>query len=119
LNCVAREIIIYSTKEGRTPFSEWINSLGKEYAARVSKRLLRVLSGNWGDYKSLGEGLFEFRFHEGMRVYFSPVGDKIILLLCGGGKNTKKDQNRDIEKAGKYLSDYWERENERQISNIQ
>lgn len=37
------------------------------------------------------------------RVYFCKDGDLIILLLCGGTKNT---QEEDIEKAKEYWRDY-------------
>jgi putative addiction module killer protein len=110
---VEKEIIIYSTEEGREPFSDWLDSLDKSCAARVSKRLLRVLLGNLGDYKSLGDGLYELRFNEGIRVYFSQIGK--TLLLTGGNKNTKRDQSADIEKAREYLRSYRERENGRKI----
>jgi putative addiction module killer protein len=111
LKNVEKEIIIYSTKDGKEPFSDWMDNLSKDYAARVSKRLLRVLLGNLGDFKSLGDRLYELRFNEGLRVYYSHIDNVVVLLLAGGNKNTKRDQSRDIEKAKEYLSDYWEREN--------
>ncbi len=47
---------------------------------------MRVQQGNLGDYHSVGNGVFEFRFHfgAGPRVYFGFDGDELILLLCGG-----------------------------------
>ena len=81
--------------------------------AKVSKRLLRLSMGNFGDYKSLGRELFELRFSEGMRVYFSKINNKIVLLLTGGSKNNKGEQSRDISKARDFLIDYKERNNDR------
>ncbi|GHU10965.1 hypothetical protein FACS189449_01470 [Alphaproteobacteria bacterium] len=112
---VEREIIIYSTREGREPFSDWIDDLSRDYADKISKRLLRVLLGNFGDFKSLGNGLYELRFNEGLRVYYSQIDNVVVLLLAGGDKNTKRDQSRDIDKAKEYLSDYWERRNGQEI----
>jgi putative addiction module killer protein len=110
-----REIIIYATEDGKEPFSDWLDDIGKDSVAKVFRRLLRVLNGNCEDYKSLGNRLYELRFHEGLRVYFAQIDDAIILLLAGGNKNTKRDQSRDIEKSREYLNDYEERKNGRKI----
>ncbi len=60
--------------------------------------------GNYGNYKNLGDGIFELRldFNSGYRVYFSEVGKEIILLLRGGGKST---QTKDIKLAKQYLKE--------------
>ncbi|MBF5059636.1 hypothetical protein NEPTK9_001152 [Candidatus Neptunochlamydia vexilliferae] len=39
----------------------------------------------------------------GIRVYYSRVGNKVILLLCGGDKGS---QTKDIKKAKEFLQDY-------------
>jgi putative addiction module killer protein len=93
------------TSEGRIPFDEWYFSLkDKRVRALVAARLLRIRTGNLGDVKSLGQGIFEFRIHfgPGYRIYFGKVNRTIIILLCGGSKNTQK---RDIEIA----TDLWKR----------
>lgn len=106
-----REIQRYATPDGRIPFSEWLDSLrdfkGK---AKIVKRLERVSSGNLGDYRSLGEGVGEFRidFGPGYRVYFGQVGATIVLLLCGGDKST---QEQDIQTAKEFWIEYRSREN--------
>jgi putative addiction module killer protein len=61
-----------------------------------------------GNFKALGQGLFELKFAEGLRVYYGEVGGVLILLLAGGSKNTKRDQSADIEKARGYLKEYME-----------
>jgi putative addiction module killer protein len=104
-----KEIIIYQTNDGKQPFTEWLDGLDKRFVAKVSKRLLRVLLGNLGDYKMLGNGLCELRFADGIRIYFSSLDNVLILLLTGGNKNTKGTQSQDIEKARKYLADYQRR----------
>ena len=55
--------------------------------------------GNYGDYKSVGDGVLELRFNQGFRIYFTEVDNVIILLLCGGDKST---QQNDIEKVKEY-----------------
>jgi len=60
-----------------------------------------------GEYKKLGGGLTELKLAGfGLRVYFAEVGDVIVLILCGGGKNSKGGQARDIRKAREYLDEF-------------
>jgi putative addiction module killer protein len=106
-----REIKNYLTAEGRRPFQEWLDSLRNLNArVKIEKRLGRVASGNMGDYRSLGGGVYEFKidYGPGYRVYFGQIGATIVLLLCGGDKST---QEQDILKAREYLRDYERREN--------
>ncbi len=83
-------------------FTKWLKGLRDHNArAQILKRLMRISSGdNLGDFKSVGGGIFELRFHlnKGYRVYFMRKGETIIVLLAGGSKAT---QERDIEKAKK------------------
>jgi putative addiction module killer protein len=64
-----------------------------------------VAQGNYGDYKSVGEGVYELRFFfgKGYRVYFGEDGDTIVVLLQGGDKSS---QSKDITKARAYWKDY-------------
>jgi putative addiction module killer protein len=61
--------------------------------------------GNFGDVRSVGDGVQELRIHfgPGYRVYFGRVGDAVIILLCGGDKGS---QDRDIERAQEYWRDH-------------
>lgn len=101
-----KQIERYVTEEGKIPFSEWFNSLRDIRAKlKISKRLDRVELGNLGDFKSLGDGIFELRidYGAGYRIYFGQVGSVIVLLLCGGDKKT---QQQDIQQAKLYWQDY-------------
>lgn len=103
-----REIEFYTTQNGRTPFTEWFESLRDErIRGRIEARLMSLESGNFGDYKSVGEGVFELRLHieKGYRIYFALVDNMIVLLLCGGDKSS---QQRDIERAKTYWRDFKE-----------
>ncbi|HAA31917.1 MAG TPA: addiction module killer protein [Cyanobacteria bacterium UBA8553] len=106
-----REIQNYLTAAGRSPFQEWLNSL-RDIKARVKieKRLERVALGNLGDYRSVGEGVYELKidYGPGYRVYFGQIGSIIVLLLCGGDKST---QEQDILRAREYWRDYERNEN--------
>ena len=105
-----RELIIYETEQGEAPFSEWLDSLRDRLArARIKKRLDRVELGNLGDYKAVGEGVYELRidYGPGYRIYYGNVDLTIILLLCGGDKDT---QERDISLAQQFWNDFKQRE---------
>lgn len=43
--------------------------------------------------------LYEFRLRSGIRLYCVVVGTELVLLTNGGKKNTKKEQNTDIQRA--------------------
>ena len=71
----------------------------------------RVEVGNYGDYKPLGDGVYELKLHfgSGYRVYFAEYDNIIVILLCGGDKST---QSKDIEIAKTYWKELLERNNE-------
>ena len=80
-------------------FVKWFDSLkDKATRLRIAARFDHIRTGNLGDWKAVGPGVGEFRFHfgPGYRVYFTRVGDRIILLLAGGDK---RSQARDIATA--------------------
>jgi putative addiction module killer protein len=103
------EIKIYRTADNKRPFTNWYDGLKDEATEiRIQKRLRQVKLGHFGDYKSVGGGVFELRFSfgKGYRIYYAKEEDVIILLLCAGDKST---QRTDIAKAKKYWKDYKER----------
>ena len=107
------EIREYVTLGGRVPFLEWIDKLRDRSArTRIRVQLDRLLTGNFGDHKSLGHGLHELRIHygPGYRIYYGLEGQALILLLCGGNKAT---QQSDIRLAANYWQDYRRRADEK------
>jgi len=87
-------------------FSSWLSKL-KDVKGKVSifRRIDRIQNGNFWDYKSVGDNIFELRFTIGpaYRVYYTKVGDEIILLLIAGDKST---QSEDIKKAKELAKEY-------------
>ncbi|WP_394892778.1 type II toxin-antitoxin system RelE/ParE family toxin [Mesorhizobium sp. AaZ16] len=82
-----------------TTFSVWVNGLrDSEARARIASRIDRLTLGNFGDSKSIGEGVSELRINygPGYRLYFTKRGSVIVILLCGGDKSS---QSRDIARA--------------------
>lgn len=100
-----RRIELYQDASGKEPFSEWVRSLARAYRMRVFVRLDRVETGNLGDCKPIGEGVFELRLHfgPGYRIYFGEIDNTIILLLCGGEKSS---QAKDVQRAKAYWKRY-------------
>lgn len=86
------QIEIEATEE----FEDWLSQLPPKYEGQIRKRLLAIQEhGHFGDYKSLGQGLYELRWENGRRIYFARIDRRIILLL-GGLKN---EQDKQIKKA--------------------
>ena len=88
-------------------FSDWLGRLRDTRAqAKIAGRIARLADGNFGDAKSVGDGISELRvnFGPGYRLYFLKQGATIVVLLCGGDKGS---QGRDIKRA-KALADQLE-----------
>jgi putative addiction module killer protein len=86
-------------------FSNWLNKLRDAVAkAKIASRIERLVRGNPGDVKPVGEGVSELRIHHGAgyRVYFIQRGEQLIVLLCGGDKDS---QDADIANAKKIASE--------------
>lgn len=80
-------------------FERWLAGLRDQSAyTRVRMQILRFGQGQFGDVKSVGEGVSETRLHfgPGYRLYFCKRGREVILLLAGGDKSS---QNSDIRQA--------------------
>jgi len=80
-------------------FSKWFDELLDIHArARILVRIERLVLGNPGDVKAVGEGVSELRidYGPGYRVYYKKQGQKVIILLAGGDKRT---QAKDIKTA--------------------
>ena len=104
MEIIERNVFYYETADGKVPFREWLYDLSNERTQEIIRsRIGRLRSGNFGNCKSVGAGVFELRIHHGpgYRIYFGEVEKTIVLLLLGGEKDT---QIRDIMKA----QDFWE-----------
>lgn len=84
-------------------FVEWYESLPDTFRARVDARIDHLHIGHFGKSESLGSGLFELKWKNGLRVYFTrtKVGGIDVLLLLGGNKST---QDADIRLARRLLT---------------
>ena len=110
-NQTMNEIRHYIDTNGRDHFSEWREKV-RDPKARIAidRRIIRMELGNFGDQKPLRGGVWELRIDvgPGYRVYYAMAGRLIVLLLCGGDKDTPKN---DIDRACEYWQD-WRRRSE-------
>lgn len=97
----------FLTPQGQSPYRTWLTTLDPAVRARVQARVLRFETGNLGDHKTAGGGVWEARlpFGPGYRLYFGKVGASVILLLLGGDKSTQKS---DMKRARQYWVAYQE-----------
>jgi putative addiction module killer protein len=104
-----REVRVYARPDGSEPFTQWLRKLRDgANRNRIRQRIARVRLGNFGDARSVGDGVHELRIHAGpgYRVYVGREGGAVVILLCGGDKGS---QERDIERAQDYWRDFMSR----------
>ena len=105
---IPKQVVAYVDSNGREPFYEWLDGLrDSQGSKRILYRTKKLEQGGYGDCKPVGEGVSELRMHfrssPGYRVYFGEHGNTIVVLLCGGDKDSQK---KDIQKAKDYWKDY-------------
>lgn len=103
------ELRRYQLEDASTPVTEWLRGLRDARArAQIEVRLRRLSVGNFGDHKSVGEGVLELRVDvgAGYRVYYGKHGQALVILLCGGDKGS---QQSDIMRAKAYWIDWKQR----------
>ncbi len=84
-------------------FARWLDGLRDRRAQTIiAARITRLAAGHLGDAKALGGRLMELRiaFGPGYRLYFCLRDGQVVILLCGGDKDS---QARDIAKARSIL----------------
>ncbi len=80
-------------------YVKWLDGLPDIRArARILVRIERLVAGNPGDVKPVGEGVSEMRidYGPGYRVYYKKHGRTVLILLAGGDK---RSQTSDIKTA--------------------
>ena len=104
------ELRRYQLEDKSAPVTKWLRDLRDTRArAQIEVRLRRVSAGNFGNCKSVGDGVSELKLDigTGYRVYYGKHGQALVVLLCGGDKGS---QQADITRAKAYWTD-WKRRN--------
>lgn len=60
------EVQKYVHERGERPFETWLLTLDNTVQARVDVRIRQMASGNFGDHKAVGEGVYELRLFFGL-----------------------------------------------------
>jgi putative addiction module killer protein len=100
-NVEPRNIVSLVLDDGTCPFDDWLENLEDDFTVRrVLSRLTRIRDGNFGDHKSVGDGVYELRIPcgPGIRIYYGMEDSRIVVLILGGDKSS---QVADIIKAKK------------------
>ena len=87
-------------------FETWLRGLRNQRAKiRILSRLERIEDGNFGDHRSVGDGVSELRVNvgQGYRVYYTIRRNTVVILLYGGDKSS---QRRDIRRAQRIASEF-------------
>jgi putative addiction module killer protein len=96
----------YVTNTDVRPYSNWLDSIkDPKTRAIIISHVDRMELGAFGDFKALGEGIYEQRIHygPGYRIYYAKHGRKVYILLCGGNKSSQK---KDIKLAKLYWKNF-------------
>ncbi len=111
MDCYSIEHYLTPGRAG-DPYLDWIRRL-RDVQAKIAiiRRVARVEHGNFGDHKWCRDGVWELRIDvgPGYRVYYGVVGQRVVLLLCGGDKRT---QDADLDRAVRYWRDWQRRADE-------
>lgn len=102
-NIFMKQILYYTTEDGKCPYMIWYNSLDKSIRKRIDMRIDKLEEGYYGDKKSISKDLYELRFKcgSGYRIYYTEQDNIIIFILCAGDKSS---QVKDIKKAKEILN---------------
>lgn len=73
--------------------------------ARLDVRLTKLMMGNFGEWRPVGEGVIELKenFGPGYRIFIAEDGPVVVVILCGGDK---RSQTADIQRAKEYWTIY-------------
>ena len=89
-------------------FNRWLANVKDRQAVKaIALRLARVEAGNLGDIEPVGGRISEMRIFvgKGYRLYFTIREERVIILLCGVNKSSKKQQQKDIRRAESILAE--------------
>lgn len=82
-------------------FNRWFKKQPNKIRVQILARLVRVEESNhFGTHKKLKTYLWELKFNNGNRIYYTikTVNEEIMFIILGGNKN---GQQKDIDKAEK------------------
>ena len=86
-------------------YEEWYLKQLPKSRFQIRDRLDNIESdGHFGEHRQVHGEIWELKWRNGRRIYFTHSRPKEILLLLGGNKN---GQTKDIRKAKNILKKYY------------
>jgi putative addiction module killer protein len=82
-------------------YNKWFKTETVKTQKQIEARLVKIELENYlGNHKHLVGELWELKFNNGNRIYYTikKIGDQTMFLILGGNKN---GQQKDINKAEK------------------
>ena len=93
---------LHSTEE----FEDWLNEQTARARLQIADRLDKIKTeGYFGDHKSVRDDVWELRWKNDRRIYYSIIPVEQVLLLIGGNKN---GQTKVINQAKKIFEEWIE-----------
>jgi len=87
-------------------FSTWLNHLKDRQAEKkIRARIVMVEVGNFGDHKSVNDGVSEMRINSGpgYRLYYTIRDQVTVVLLAGGDKSSQQRNIRTAKQLARNL----------------
>lgn len=85
-------------------YDEWIDEQTARSRVQIADRLDKIEDvGYFGDHKVVRKSIFELRWKNGRRIYYTLIPSEQVLLLLGGNKN---GQSKDINQAEKIYREW-------------
>lgn len=82
-------------------YKNWFDKEPVKSQHQIEMRLSKIKNhSHFGDFKFLDDDLYELRWKNGRRIYFTFLSKPNILLLIGGLKN---EQKKDITRSKRML----------------
>lgn len=85
-------------------FEKWLEGETARSRVQIAKRISNIKEeGYFGDHKLVRERIWELRWENGRRIYYSLIPVSQVLSLIGGNKN---GQTKDINEAEKIYKEW-------------
>ncbi len=91
-------------------YIRWTETQPIKIQKQIEARLIKILDDNYfGNHKHLVGELWELKFNNGNRIYYTIkiINEQTVFLILGGNKN---GQQKDISKAEKVAKEIHEKD---------
>ena len=97
---IKKSYTLFKTEE----YEDWVSDQPYKSQVQILSRLDLIEElGYFGEHKFLDGTVWELKWANGRRIYYSHIATLNVLIILGGNKN---GQNKDIAKARSILRKY-------------